>query len=193
MLTYAHSDAGTAALDDSLIAVLTATMTDKKFVAQFDEYYKVQRSYRAEQPQEKMAPDFVAYDTLGRRYTSKSFRGKIVLIDVWASWCAPCVEEIPHLKALAGRLDTSRFQLVSISMDKDRVDWISKGLLRFRPAGLALWFPGTDARDKFQTDYNCLIIPVVVVLDKSGGVVTFNPPRASDGSKLYDLLMSSEH
>ncbi|HWB90310.1 MAG TPA: hypothetical protein VG605_00600, partial [Puia sp.] len=64
------------------------------------------------------------------------------------------------------------------------------GLLRFKPAGLALRVP-PDALAKFQDDYNCGEVPVVVVMDKSGRVVSFSAPRASDGNKLYDLLMQA--
>jgi peroxiredoxin len=63
------------------------------------------------------APLFSRLDLQGHNVDLKSMRGKIVLVDFWASWCPPCMEEIPRLNAMQQRLGPKGFQIVGISMD----------------------------------------------------------------------------
>jgi thiol-disulfide isomerase/thioredoxin len=64
-----------------------------------------------------LAPQFVRSDLQGQVFDLKAQRGKIVLIDFWASWCPPCIEEIPHLSQLQKQYGRSGFEVVGISMD----------------------------------------------------------------------------
>lgn len=49
-----------------------------------------------------------------------SMKGKVVLVDIWASWCAPCMEEMPLLDEMAGRLKEKGVQVIAVSIDEDR-------------------------------------------------------------------------
>jgi thiol-disulfide isomerase/thioredoxin len=64
-----------------------------------------------------LAPQFARGDLQGHGFDLKAQRGKIVLIDFWASWCPPCIAEIPHLSQLQARYGASGFQVVGIAMD----------------------------------------------------------------------------
>ncbi len=64
-----------------------------------------------------LAPLFVRTDLQGRVFDLKAQRGKIVLVDFWASWCPPCLVEIPHLGQLQKQYGPRGFQVVGISMD----------------------------------------------------------------------------
>jgi peroxiredoxin len=63
------------------------------------------------------APQFARNDLQGRPFDMKTQRGKIVLIDFWASWCPPCIVEIPHLGQLQKQYGGRGLQVVGISMD----------------------------------------------------------------------------
>lgn len=171
---------------DSLISNLKGMLTDQAFLREFDYIYIDNKKALLSRQVGKRAPDFTLTDTTGRRYTLKDFEGKILLIDVWASWCEPCIKEFPYLHELEKKFKNNKqFQLLSISTDDTKQIWVKNGLLRFSPPGLGLWV----GKEKiFSRDYNIDLIPVLLLLDKNGNFIDFNPPRASEGNKLYKLI-----
>jgi cytochrome c biogenesis protein CcmG/thiol:disulfide interchange protein DsbE len=64
-----------------------------------------------------VAPQFVRSDVQGHSFDLNAQRGKIVLIDFWASWCPPCIIAIPHLSQLQKKYGAHGFQVVGVSMD----------------------------------------------------------------------------
>ncbi len=71
------------------------------------------------EPQAREAPDFELTGLDGKRVKLSSLRGKVVLLNFWATWCPPCVEEIPSLVALRGALKGKGFELVTVSVDEE--------------------------------------------------------------------------
>lgn len=72
----------------------------------------------------RIAPSFTQPDSMGKRTALQDFRGRYLLIDFWASWCAPCRAEIPALKELYRRYNANNFTILSISLDDNRFLWI---------------------------------------------------------------------
>ena len=68
----------------------------------------------------------------GKAVRMSEFRGKVVLLDVWASWCAPCKQELPMLDDMSGRLRAKGIEIVAVSIDDNRDD--AEGFLRSRPS-----------------------------------------------------------
>lgn len=70
----------------------------------------------------KTAPDYSGETVEGLPIRAADYRGKVVLLDFWATWCPPCRAEIPNEKALVGRMKGKPFALVGISADESRND-----------------------------------------------------------------------
>lgn len=64
-----------------------------------------------------LAPDFRLADLNGRALNLSSYRGKVVLLDFWATWCVPCREETPHLVDLQNKYGSQGLQVIGVSMD----------------------------------------------------------------------------
>jgi thiol-disulfide isomerase/thioredoxin len=95
-------------------------------------------------------------------------RGKVVLLDFWATWCGPCRAEIPNVVATYNRLHSQGFEIVGISLDQD------KGLMvRFTKAAGMTWpeyFDGKSWANEISARYGITAIPAAWVLDKKGFV-----------------------
>src|SRR3974390_2574623 len=67
----------------------------------------------------KTAPEFVRADLSGRRIDLKAYRGKVVLLNFWATWCASCQVELPRFAAWQRKYDAKGLQILAVSMDDD--------------------------------------------------------------------------
>ena len=170
---------------DSVITVIKGTIQDTGFLTWYDRFYASQQHILQSSLPGKKAPDFSLLDTAGKVYTLADFKGKVVLIDVWATWCKPCLDELPYLKELEQRLKDQNFELLSVSADDSRQIWMRDGIYRLSLSGVRLW-EGTDK--KFSKLYNIYALPVLILLDQNGNFIQYNPPRASEGEKLYQLI-----
>lgn len=135
-----------------------------------------------------VAPDFTYPDTEGKMVSLSDFRGKVVLIDVWATWCGPCQAQIPYLLKLEEELKDSGivFIGVSVDVDKDKEKWLKaveeKGL-----KGTQLFASGWS---KITKDYEIKGIPRFIVVGKDGKLVARQAPAPSDPA-LKQLLLET--
>lgn len=124
-----------------------------------------------------IAANFTYPDVDGKQVSLSDFKGKVVLIDVWATWCGPCKMEIPHLKRLEEEMHGKDVVFIGVSLDeaKDKqkwVDFVKKEGLK----GVQLHAGGWS---KIAQDYKITGIPRFVVIDKQGKVVSADAPRPS--------------
>ncbi|WP_316794118.1 TlpA disulfide reductase family protein [Pedobacter frigoris] len=132
------------------------------------------------------AVDFSFPDQNGKVVSLSDFKGKVVVMDIWATWCAPCKAEIPHLKKLEQELHGKDVVFVSISTDeqKDKDKWL-KMVKDMNLTGVQLYAGGFA--NKVTDFYKIATIPRFIVIDREGKLINPNSPRPSD-PKLKALL-----
>lgn len=140
------------------------------------------------------APAFKGLDLKGNTIELSSLQGKVIYIDVWATWCGPCVEEFPFAKELHKKFEsTDDVIFLNVSIDKNRETW-SRFLKNGRaPGGLHIIIPENDVLN-FVDSYRILGYPTYMILDRQGRIVDLNAPRPSSGkveARLRELLSST--
>jgi peroxiredoxin len=112
------------------------------------------------------APDFSITADNGRTITASNFGGKVLVLNFWATWCAPCVEEIPSLDAFQKRFASAGVVVLGISVDKDEKayrDFLSRARVSFLTA--------RDPDNKINVDYGTLKFPESYIIDSRGKVL----------------------
>jgi len=124
----------------------------------------------------KPAPPFSLPDQRGNIHHLKDFKGKVIYIDLWASWCAPCRAEIPNFKKLKNKFTGSdKVAFVGIAVSDGDKDW-RKALSEDQPNWLQLY----DTSGAVGKSYVAAAIPKYILIDKNGMVVNFNAPAPGD-------------
>lgn len=139
----------------------------------------------------KPSPTFNFENHKGGTTSLTDLKGKYVYIDVWATWCGPCLREIPALKETENNYRGKNIQFVSISIDepKDYEKWremvTEKSLV-----GLQL-MADNNWQSQFVKDYGILGIPRFILIDPQGNIVSADAPRPSDPllKKTLDALL----
>lgn len=110
------------------------------------------------------APDFIAKTLDGRDVSLASYRGKVVVLDVWACWCKSCRTELPVLDDLAARRKADGVEVLAVSIDEER-EPIDR-MLATRPS----WSTTVlhDPSGKVAEKYDASSLPVVFVIDRDG-------------------------
>lgn len=112
---------------------------------------------------EPVALDFV--DGAGAARSLAEWRGRVVLVNLWATWCAPCVEEMPALDRIAARLGGPDFDVVAISVDRQGAAVVAPFLGKL---GLTRLAPYLDPSNAAVRVLGAPGLPVSVVLDREG-------------------------
>jgi peroxiredoxin len=115
-----------------------------------------------------------------------SFRGKVVLLDFWASWCAPCRESIPSVIKLYNKYKDKGFEVVAVSIDSKRSQWL-KAVKYFKMKYTSLLDPKGWEADVIAS-YGIEGIPATYLLDKQGRIVAVDAEGAALESAVIRLL-----
>jgi len=126
------------------------------------------------------SPEFIYPDINGKDVALSDLKGKLVYIDVWATWCVPCLQEIPSMKKLESDYHDKDIYFVSMSVDqkKDFEKW--QNMVKEKELQGIQIFADNDWKSQFVKDYNINGIPRFILLDREGKIITADAPRPSD-------------
>ncbi len=133
------------------------------------------------------APDFTLQTIDGQEITLSKLKGKVVLLDFWATWCGPCRESIPHLIQVYKAYREMGFEMIGISLDKGDTE-----VVRNFAKSMDIPYPIVVATEEVARDYRVTSIPTTFYIDKEGKVREkvsgFNSTIAQQmNSKIADL------
>lgn len=125
---------------------------------------------------------FTALD--GRKVELAKLKGKVVLIDFWATWCGPCVAEIPNMKAAYAKLNPKGFEVIGISLDDDKA--ALQAMVKSKQLPWPQFFEDKE-ENRYAKEFDVASIPTMWLVDKQGNLVDTN---ARDGleKKVEKLL-----
>lgn len=138
-----------------------------------------------------MAADFTYPDVNGNQVSLSDFKGKVVLVDVWATWCGPCRQQIPYLKRLEEEMHGKGIVFMSVSVDESENHGKWKQMVEKEGlTGVQLFAGGWGS--SITKAYKIKGIPRFMMFDKNGKLISANTPRPSQPElkqMLEDALM----
>lgn len=131
------------------------------------------------------------FDEKGNIRTLSEFKGKILYIDIWTTWCGPCIAKIPHSKQLLKRLESihldTAIQFINICTEDSKSEW-KKKLRKYQPVGINLYSTDTSIYKLWEISS----FPRYILLDSRGKVLCFEFAGPDDDIIDYALYASTQ-
>ncbi|CAN5742584.1 hypothetical protein BH10BAC2_BH10BAC2_45720 [soil metagenome] len=122
-------------------------------------------------------------DTKGKSISLASLKGKVVLVDFWASWCTPCRKKVPSLKKIYSNYKAKGFEIYGVSLDNYSDEWVT-AIKEDKTA----WPHVLDATGETATAWNVNYLPNTFLLDKTGKIIAINASEEELQKHLQELL-----
>ena len=133
----------------------------------------------------KIAPEFKYADSVGKEHSLADYKGKFVYIDIWATWCKPCLHEIPFLNQLEDEYKDRNIEFISISIDENKEKWM-QFVSEKNMKGIQL-HAGPDSQ--IMKDYMIGGIPRFIFIGPGGEIISDDSPRPSS-AEIRELFNS---
>lgn len=167
---------------DSLLNIFALFPDSLKQSPEGERIVQILRSSKLKKGQ--MIPDFTATDITGKSISLSDYRGKYVLLNFWASWCGPCIAEMPNITAARKRYSADKLAMVFITEDSD-IAAFEKSVKKYDIVGTHIF--STDALIK---QYSAQAIPVLYLIDPDGKVVYSRDEEEDYQLRLLEKLLA---
>jgi thiol-disulfide isomerase/thioredoxin len=134
-----------------------------------------------------LAPEIKLNNPEGKEIALSSLKGKVVLVDFWASWCGPCRKENPHVREIYHKYHDKGFEVYSVSLDDNKASW-----MKAIADDSLIWVTHVSELKKWQSavvpEYEIKGIPMTVLLDKEGRILAKNLRGEQLAAKVAEAL-----
>lgn len=173
-------------VDSSLVNEIASE--NKRLIEYLEKNYEIKYASAVKYKKGNPSPKFNNLENYKGGTTSlDDLKGKYVYIDVWATWCGPCKQQIPFLKEVEKEYEHKNIAFVSISTDRPNKYDAWKQMIEDRQMGGIQLYSGED--NSFSVEYQINSIPRFILIDPDGNIVDANAPRPSD-PRLKELFSS---
>jgi len=157
---------------DELMAQLKTDFKDTEFVTNLEKQDEAEAA--AKKIQDALAvgtkfPDFNEKDVDGKALSIANYKGKVVLIDFWATWCGPCVGELPNVIATYQKHHSQGFEIIGVSLDQDQTKLAE--FIKSKDMTWQQFFDGQGWGNKLALKYGVRSIPATYLLDGEGKII----------------------
>ena len=111
------------------------------------------------------APIEPFYDAEGHELSLQGFGDKVVLLNLWATWCGPCIQELPSLDRLQAQLGSDRFQVIALSVDRRGVEAVRPFFEKLKIAHLAIY---VEPKNRLAESIGLQILPSTIIIGPHG-------------------------
>ncbi len=132
--------------------------------------------------------DTIGVDLDGNEQNIDQYRGKVLLIDFWATWCGPCLVKFPHMREIKTTYAERPFEILGISADYDPSDITT--FLKDNDLPWDIWFAGFN--QGVVKEWNISEFPTVYLVDHTGMIVARDPSDQQLDAMLVELVTKAE-
>ena len=173
-------------MSDSDLDARYALLGEKAKISDLGIYLKKESDNRNAMQVGKLAPDFTLQTPEGEPFSLKDLKGKVKIIDFWASWCGPCRAENPNMVRLYRDYKKKGLEILSVSIDENKASWLAA----IKADGMP-WQHASDLKGWYSPIAEAYVVngvPHIVILDENNRIVAINIRGEELRAKVKEIL-----